>query len=102
MIDKNGDHAFGLLGMSMGQTSKHGKLKKTTQTLPAACARSETQPGRWTRAGPASNVGRQLQQRTTPWEAQHTKDMHKQANTSTEIKEQLLKKLDMYKNTRGR
>ena len=63
--------------MCIGQTSKQGEHKRCNQTLPGVCARSETQPGCWTRARPASNVGRQHQQRTTLWEAQHTKNMHK-------------------------
>ena len=73
VIDENRDHAFGLLEMSMGQTSKQGRHKINNQTLPVACARSEAQPSRWTQARPTSNVGRQHQQCTTLWEAQHTK-----------------------------
>ena len=72
---KNRDHAFGLLEMSIEQTCKQGKHKKPEKTLPVACARPETQPGRWTRARLASNVGRLLQQRTTPWEAQTHKNL---------------------------
>ena len=51
--------------------------QKIKNSPSATCARHKAQPKHWTRAKPASSVGRLEQQRTTPWEAQTNLNLHK-------------------------
>ena len=65
---------LGYWSQAEGRHANKGSIRNQ-KTLPVACARPEVQPEHWTQARPVSNVGCLHQKRTTPWEAQHTKNL---------------------------